>query len=227
MSNHTPELRILSVPNENDYLAATLALSGEVELSGGMRDYLREYEFRGASDQSKKIQNHIRLAGEIALRLEPKNSNGIASDRMFMAITHAFKRGLITGTKITDAVHEGLLTNMYVLRKLDEGIPRKVVKEDEDIDDDEFVDGLGMIQWGGMGLDLVVGDDAKLLINDLASNVYERPEHQALYKMGVGAAILTAYCLIVDENVISAERYFKQVDPSEELNELIDSTTGE
>ncbi|MDB5160309.1 MAG: hypothetical protein JWO99_572 [Candidatus Saccharibacteria bacterium] len=220
------ELRIFSVPKEDDYLVATLALASEAEQSGGMKEYLREYEFRGASNQSEVIQRHIRLAGEIGLRLEPKNSRGIATDRMFMTITHAFKRGLITGTKITDIVHEGVLSGGYILQRLDQGVPKHVVLEDPDSDTEEFVDGLGMIEWGGIGLE-VMGDDAKSFVGDMASNVYERPEHQALYKMGVGAAILTAYGLIVDENVTSANQYFKHADPSEELRELINSTTGE
>jgi hypothetical protein len=216
---------MLSVPKEGDYLAATLALASEAEQFGGMKGYLRDYEFRGSGDHSQKIQNHIRLAGEIALRIEPKNSSGIVTDRMFMAITHAFKRGLITGTKITDRVHDGLLPDGYVLQRLDSGTPKEVVAEDED-NPVEFTDGNGMIEWGAIGLE-IMGDDAKSFVHDMSSVVYERPEHGALYKMGIGAAVFSAYCLIIDENVTSANQYFKQADPSQELKELIDSTTGE
>ena len=215
------EFQIFSVPKDDDYLAATLELYGEVEQFGGMKDYLRDYEFRGSSNQSQRIHDHIKSAGEIALRLEPKDDSGIISDRMFMAITHSFKRGLITGTKLTDIVHDGLVQDMYVLQRLDAGIPQNVVR-----DEDEFYDGADLIEWGYMGLDLI-GDDAKSFIDDMANAVYERPEHRALYKMGTGAAILTAYCLIVDHNVTSVTKYFRQSDLSKELGELINATTGE
>jgi len=215
------ELRIDSVPKEDDYLAAVLQLSSDAEQFGGMKNYLREYEFRGASDQSEKAHDHIKLAGRIALRLEPKNEYGIAADRMFMGITHAFKRGLITGTKLTDIAHDHLVSDMWVLRRLNKGVEPQIVS-----DEDGDVDGLGMLPWGRLGLELV-GDDAASYVGDMANAVYEKPSHRALYKYGVGAAILTAYTLVVDQNLASVKRYFDQNDISKDIRVLIDANTGE
>ena len=215
------ELHIHSVPENDDYLAAALQLSGDAQQYGGMQGYLRDYEFRAVHNGSQKIHSHIRLAGEIALRLEPKNEMGIAHDRMSLGITHAFKRGLITGTKLTDIVHDKLLPDVQVLQRLNAGVSEQIV-----YDEDRFVDGLGMLTWGRIGVELV-GDDTASYLDDMADDVSENPAHRELYKAGVGAAILTAYCLVVDQNLTSVERYFDQNDVSKELRELIDSTTGE
>lgn len=215
------EFQIFPVPKEDDYLNAVLELSAEAEKLGGMNAYLRDYEYRGASGESERIQRHIKAAGAIALRLEPKSDKMVVYDRMFMAITHSFKRGLITGTKLTDIAHGQLIPDALVLHRLDKGIRSTVV-----MDEDGYVDGLGMIPWGQLGLD-TMGEDATSFLTDMANDVYERPEHRALYKLGAGAAILTAHCLVVDENLTSVKRYFHRYDPSKELGELIDSTTGE
>jgi hypothetical protein len=215
------EFRIFSVPNEDEYLAAVVKLAAAAESFGGMKEYLREYEFLGSSDQSEIARRHIRAAGEIALRLEPKSKEGVVADRMFMTITHSFKRGLITGTQLTDIVHDEYVPDLLVLHRLDKGIRRNIGE-----DKDDFVDGLGMLTWGQMGLELM-GEEAVSFLDDLANDVAELPEHRSLYKLAAGAAVLTAYSLIVDQNITSVTRYFSQNDLSKELRELTDSTTGE
>lgn len=181
------------LPIEDDYIIATDESTIEFGLRGGPRQAIISREV--ASRRSEKIFDEIYAAGVVALHIEDRDETGLAKDRT-MPRMHAFKRGMMAGTKITGKVHGGHIGPHRIYYWLDRAANSMVNLSDPSDRDGDILRTLGM-----QGLEMM-GTIVTKTATEWGMTCNQGDEETALlFTQGCGAAAMMGYILHSNDNV--------------------------
>jgi hypothetical protein len=177
-------------------------------------------ELRARSAQ-KKYQVLQRL-GALSSLVEVYDSNGKPLDPL-RPLNHAFKHGVMAGSKVIDLVHNGLVGLPVAIDNL-----HAIVTPQEELDSihREYIIGSQLVIRGEQGLERISAralEDIERWERDVVSDV----RAQRMFRLGCGAIIHSAYVLHNAWNEELIKNEIGSTDFDMELDIILPSDTSE
>lgn len=215
------EMQLRPLPKTIDYTAAVELSDEDINAIGGARSFIIDFEQYAARSSSEIAFRHVMETGLIALELEPKKENGVATDRS-MPITHAFKRGMLLGFKVQNHLHGEYILPGHVREAMRKGFAMEELEEKGSFKNDP-----PLMEWGQQGLDLI-GEQAVDIMTKWSDTIYRNDEALSrICILGSSAVLYTAHAIAIQDSMSKIDTIIDNVDWEGELEEVAKANTGD